>query len=435
MKKWKNRRNAFTLIELLAVIIILGILMIIAVPSVTRYINDSRKSAYIDTAKQVASEARNLVNSGKLEMYDTSVAYYIPNTCIKIENGDKAKSPYGEFIDDRTYVIVTYDGKGYDYYWISLDDTGTGIKEPINIDKLEEKDIETDLTRDDVKDNNGVGKEKVVIFNSTCDGKNEKDAIKVPICKRATELHKGTCNSREDYGCRAEGQYAIGGTIEYGNLGVLGEQPHAGDAYDCDVNADGVYDSGTERFYYITSDGENSVLIYYTNLNNNSTYAYDTRHENWHGPVDLVDQLPTTEEWKNIKIIPPGSERIILNENGVATTNRDAKTIDNPFSGYRGKAARLITYQEVNKACGYAESATHYSGYLSRCNYLMENIGIYENETGFHGYWTETPRDRDYYTVWEVTGFYRRLYSGSIENSSNCGVRPVITVKTSNIEK
>ncbi len=169
-------KKGFTLIELLAVIIILGILMIIAIPSVTRYISDSRKAAYIDTAKQVASATKNLVNSGKLEMYDTSVAYYIPNTCIKVENGNKAKSPYGEFIDDKTYVVVTYDGKGYSYYWVSLDDTGTGVKEPISIDKLEEKDIETDLTRDDVKDNNGVGKEKVVIFSSTCDGKTEKDA-------------------------------------------------------------------------------------------------------------------------------------------------------------------------------------------------------------------------------------------------------------------
>ena len=44
-------KKGFTLIELLAVIIILGILMIIAIPSVTKYISDSRKSAYVDTAK------------------------------------------------------------------------------------------------------------------------------------------------------------------------------------------------------------------------------------------------------------------------------------------------------------------------------------------------------------------------------------------------
>ena len=60
--------KVFTLIELLAVIIILGILMIIAIPSVTMYINDSRKNAYIDTAKEMIGSARNLVNEGKLKI-------------------------------------------------------------------------------------------------------------------------------------------------------------------------------------------------------------------------------------------------------------------------------------------------------------------------------------------------------------------------------
>jgi len=46
---WK-KRNGFILIELLAVIIILGIHMIIAIPSVTSY--------YIDTAKEIVSGAR-----------------------------------------------------------------------------------------------------------------------------------------------------------------------------------------------------------------------------------------------------------------------------------------------------------------------------------------------------------------------------------------
>ena len=143
--------KGFTLIELLAVIIILGILMIIAIPSVTKYISDSRKEAYIKTAKQVISATKNLVNSGKLEMYDINVAYYISNSCIKVENGEKAKSPYGEFVDDKTYVIVTYDGKGYDYYWISLDDTGTGVRKVTSMNELDVDDIESDLTFKDIE--------------------------------------------------------------------------------------------------------------------------------------------------------------------------------------------------------------------------------------------------------------------------------------------
>ena len=47
--------------------------MIIAIPSVTTYISNSRKSFYIDTAKNIIGGARNLVNEGKLEMYDPTV--------------------------------------------------------------------------------------------------------------------------------------------------------------------------------------------------------------------------------------------------------------------------------------------------------------------------------------------------------------------------
>ena len=144
-----KNRNGFTLIELLAVIIILGILMIIAIPSVTKYINDSRKSAYVDTAKEIIGGARNLVNEGKLGMYDTSATYYIPAKYIKTEGGEP-KSPYGKL--DEAYVAVTYDGKGYSYYWVSRDESSQGFKKIINSNNISEDLIESDIQVDYVDD-------------------------------------------------------------------------------------------------------------------------------------------------------------------------------------------------------------------------------------------------------------------------------------------
>ena len=168
----KNKKG-FTLIELLAVIIILGILMIIAIPSVTSYISDSRKSAYVDTAKEIVGGVRNIVNNGNLGMYDTNTTYYIPISCVITENG--VKSPYGEFT--KAYIGVIYDGNGYDYYWISNDDAGQGIKNITPLDELDIELIESDIKDEDIiniVETTGIKeKEFILILEDNCNSWND----------------------------------------------------------------------------------------------------------------------------------------------------------------------------------------------------------------------------------------------------------------------
>ena len=121
--KPKKKKGAFTLVELLAVIIILGVIMIIAIPSVTKYISGSRDRSYVATANEFVSGARVMVNSGELNTYNPDVTYYIPISCIGTENN--APSPYGDWKD--AYVVVTYDRTGYSYYWTSIDEAKQGI--------------------------------------------------------------------------------------------------------------------------------------------------------------------------------------------------------------------------------------------------------------------------------------------------------------------
>ena len=135
--KKKKKKKGFTLIELLAVIIILGILMIIAIPSVTEYIGDSRRKAYITTAGQYVNGARNKVNSLEYSFLDEDTTYYVPIKCIPLEKG--GESPFGEWRD--AYVIVTYNGRdGYSYYWTSLDSSGYKVEitnvDDLNVDSL-----------------------------------------------------------------------------------------------------------------------------------------------------------------------------------------------------------------------------------------------------------------------------------------------------------
>ena len=166
--KTVKKNKGFTLIELLAVIIILGVLMIIAIPSVTTYISNSRKNAYIDTAKEIIGGARNLVNEGKLEMFDENVTYYLPQKCINTEN--ESTTPYGEF--DIAYVGVIYNGDGYKYYWISIDTAKQGIGEVTSADNLDIELLKSDLDRVEIQktvDTMGVlGRESILILKDDC---------------------------------------------------------------------------------------------------------------------------------------------------------------------------------------------------------------------------------------------------------------------------
>ncbi len=137
----KLNKKGFTLIELLAVIIILGVLMIIAIPSVTTYIQNSRKSAYIDSAAAYVEAVRTKVNEGKdFKLFSTDTLYLIPvgnkqynaasgadadaSSCVSVESG--GQSPFSETWT-YAYVGVTYNGKGYDYFFIGKDGAGQGV--------------------------------------------------------------------------------------------------------------------------------------------------------------------------------------------------------------------------------------------------------------------------------------------------------------------
>jgi len=186
----KNKKG-FTLIELLAVIIILGVLMIIAVPAVTKYINDSRKSSYVDIAKNISSGVRNLVHSGELDLNDLDTTYYIDGSCIKTENG--FKSPYGEFRKAYVAVTLTSDGSSHEYYWTSVDETGTGVKRLINIERFDTDIIEDGIDPNDIVPNVGIDGRKniIVVSGDNCSASSPELAERQ--INSLTRKYKGEC--------------------------------------------------------------------------------------------------------------------------------------------------------------------------------------------------------------------------------------------------
>ena len=62
MKKINNK--GFSLIELLAVVLILGILMAISIAAYSSIIDGSRKDTYLDIVRLQAKAVSNLINGG-----------------------------------------------------------------------------------------------------------------------------------------------------------------------------------------------------------------------------------------------------------------------------------------------------------------------------------------------------------------------------------
>jgi len=150
------KNKGFTLIEILAVIMILGIIALIAIPSYTAYVNSTRRSAYFTNVKSYIESAKSgLYQREYGPLPEEGEAIIIPAKNIKLEREDTVyKSPFAMYDDQYTYIVVVArvtTGAApsivYDYYATFLDRSSYGINNVAST-RLEKKSIQriTDLT-------------------------------------------------------------------------------------------------------------------------------------------------------------------------------------------------------------------------------------------------------------------------------------------------
>ena len=364
-----NKNKGFTLMELLAVIVILAILMVISVPKILNIIENSKKSAAESSIKLLKDAIRSQVTSG-----------------------------------DMTETNLVSDESGC--YTFNFDDQTSGNAKEL---KLKNKDKITGT----IKYCNGNFTNNTLSFNG-------QDMSHI-ICKKADETTLHTING------------ITYGTISNGKL-------KSGDAFDCDVNGDGVYNSETERFYYVSDyyntkskkfETDTAVLIYYNNVSKGKpsssvTYVYDGSGENFHGPRTAIEELPSTSEWRNVSL--KSTSRAILNESGGNTAKGELLPSD--FS-YAGKSARLLTIQEVRKAAENENIPTLNIGELDDCKFLLENTKYSSDNINNAGYWLETIITDSLNYAWHVYYGRRSINDNPVWNS--LGVRPAIEVSKYNI--
>ena len=161
----KKDNKGFTLVELLAVIVILGLLMAIAIPSVTKYITQSRVKTLVSSMDSYITAIVTEVNDGGYKFSDSTKVFAIPIECVALEKG--GSNPFGNWHQANSaywaYVLVHYDSTNYNYeYGFTFkDDAGYGLYPTLN-SKIENSMVKTGY--DDLNQpKNGLAKNFVAI--------------------------------------------------------------------------------------------------------------------------------------------------------------------------------------------------------------------------------------------------------------------------------
>lgn len=96
----KNNKG-FTLVETIAVIIILGVVLSIAVPSITNVVKSTNKNRMISDAETFISEVKEYVESDTIGNTPNGNKYKLVNIKSKL-----SKSPYGKEYKEDSYVQI-----------------------------------------------------------------------------------------------------------------------------------------------------------------------------------------------------------------------------------------------------------------------------------------------------------------------------------------
>lgn len=113
MKRTKRNEDGFTLVEMLAVLVIIAVLAAVAVPSMSGFIKDAQKKSYTVQARAVLVAAQTVVTENSYregepdELKKRIVELISDNYITESEIGDIAIDP-----DTKKVLSIEYTPKG-----------------------------------------------------------------------------------------------------------------------------------------------------------------------------------------------------------------------------------------------------------------------------------------------------------------------------------
>ena len=122
------KNKGFTLVEVLAMLVVLGILMAVTIPNITGIVNQHKTNA-------IKSDVTKMVDSAKIKMStDDDVKRPKQGQCVIFSlnylnyNKDIGDGPHdGTYLEYDSFVIVKREGNAYKYYVRLVEETKDGL--------------------------------------------------------------------------------------------------------------------------------------------------------------------------------------------------------------------------------------------------------------------------------------------------------------------
>lgn len=315
-RKYRNNFNGFTLIEMLAVVVILGVLLLVAVPAVSKYIYKSRKDTYISSVKSMINSVSVAMTSQEMPYdIDEDEAMIIPFSEIKMEKMEQTKkSPFAKWVQDRSFVMVLYDGNTYNYYVSALDEEGYALP-LVKEQDLTVKSITTDKSKIDA--NCISHSQSVAYINKVFD----TDTIVVKVEDRSGKIVKAKVGNAS---------YSIGNVVmlkDGSKWFIISNSTFEDDR----VSLVSYYSMATSMARYGEQDSSNPKIKFHTSMQDPA--FYDDSASIYIVSQRIIDSLVTSLISNDIDLYGAEVDMPNLSDFGCTTTTYKCPNAKKSFKG------------------------------------------------------------------------------------------------------